>query len=72
MDVQIWVGVEYLDQLDKNINSTITSLQSVFDNAVEYTQIAVLESQIQVGIKYNKYIELVDNGLLVEWSGFNQ
>lgn len=72
MDVQIWVGVEYLDQLDKNINSTITSLQSVFDNAVEYTQIAVLENQIQVGIKYNKYIELVDNGLLVEWSGFNQ
>lgn len=72
MDVQIWVGVEYLDQLDKNINSTITSLQSVFDNAVEYTQIAVLENQIQVCIKYNKYIELVDNGLLVEWSGFNQ
>ena len=71
MHVQIWIGKEYLDQLYKNLNHTL-AIEDVFDNAVEYTDIAVMEGQIQVSIKYDKYIELADKGLLLPWSRFNQ
>ena len=71
MHVQIWIGKEYLDQLYKNLNHTL-AIEDIFDNAVEYTDIAVMEGQIQVSIKYDKYIELSDKGLLIPWSGYNQ
>lgn len=70
MHVQIWIGESYLDQLYKNINCSGAS-EDAFDNAVEYTDIAVMEGQIQVSLKYDKYIELTDNGLLVKWAGLN-
>ena len=71
MDVQLWIGVEYLDQLYKNINSPLAT-DDVFDNAVEYTEVVVMENQMQVSINYDKYIELTDNGLLIPWSGYKQ
>jgi len=71
MHIQVWIGKEYLDQLYKNINHTL-AIEDVFDNAVEYTEIAVMEGQIQISIKYDKYIELTDTGLLIPWSGYNQ
>ncbi len=43
--------------------------EDIFDNAVEYTDIPAIEGQIQVSIEFNKYTELIDRGLLVEWSG---
>lgn len=70
MQVQIWIGSEYLEQLYKNLNH-ILAVEDVFENAVEYTDIAVMEGQIQVSISYDKYIELTDQGLLVQWSGYN-
>lgn len=70
MHIQIWIGEQYLDQLHKNINSPL-AVDDVFDNAVEYTSMAVIEDQLQVSIKYDKYIELTDKGLLVKWSGLN-
>lgn len=70
MQVQIWIGSEYLEQLYKNLNHTL-AVEDVFENAVEYTDIAVMEGQIQVSISYDKYIELTDQGLLVQWSGYN-
>lgn len=71
MHIQIWIGEQYLEQLHKNINSPL-AIDDVFDNAVEYTSMAVIEDQLQVSIKYDKYIELTDKGLLVKWSGLNQ
>lgn len=70
MQVQIWIGSEYLEQLYKNLNHTL-AIEDVFENAVEYTDIAVMEGQIQVSISYDKYIKLTDQGLLVQWSGYN-
>lgn len=70
MQVQIWIGKDYLEQLYKNINHTL-AVEDIFENAVEYTDIAVMEGQIQVSISYDKYIELTDQGLLVQWSGYN-
>lgn len=69
MHIQIWIGKDYLEQLNKNINSPL--IEDIFDNAVEYTSVAVVTDQIQVSIKYDKYIELTDKGLLVEWAGIN-
>jgi hypothetical protein len=69
MHIQIWIGRDYLEQLNKNINSPL--IEDVFENAVEYTSVAVVADQIQVSIKYDKYIELTDKGLLVEWAGIN-
>lgn len=71
MEIQVWIGKEYLDQLYKNINSPLAA-EDVFENAVEYTNMALLPDQIQVNIKYDKYVELSDKGLLVEWSGAEQ
>lgn len=70
MHILIWIGKDYLEQLNKNINSPL--IEDVFENAVEYTSVAVVADQIQVSIKYDKYIELTDKGLLIEWSGINQ
>tara|TARA_B100000900_G_scaffold323734_1_gene283321 strand:- start:252 stop:470 length:219 start_codon:yes stop_codon:yes gene_type:complete len=69
MEVNIWVGKDYLDQLYKNLKAPSVAESDTFNNAVEYTDIAVMEGQMMVSIKYDKYIELVDKGLLVEWSG---
>tara|TARA_B100002019_G_C20842171_1_gene390434 strand:+ start:135 stop:353 length:219 start_codon:yes stop_codon:yes gene_type:complete len=69
MHIQIWIGRDYLEQLNKNINSPL--IEDVFENAVEFTSVAVVADQIQVSIKYDKYIELTDKGLLVEWAGIN-
>lgn len=71
MHIQIWIGKDYLEQLNKNINSPLVS-EDLWDNTVEYTDVVVMEGQIQVSIKYDKYIELTDKGLLIEWSGINQ
>ena len=71
MHIQIWIGKDYLEQLNKNINSPLVS-DDIWDNTVEYTDVVVMEGQIQVSIKYDKYIELTDKGLLIEWSGINQ
>jgi hypothetical protein len=71
MHIQIWIGKDYLEQLNKNINSPLVS-DDLWDNTVEYTDVVVMEGQIQVSIKYDKYIELTDKGLLIEWSGINQ
>ena len=65
----MWIGKDYLEQLNKNINSPL--IEDVFENAVEYTSVAVVADQIQVSIKYDKYIELTDKGLLIEWAGIN-
>ena len=69
MHILIWIGKDYLEQLNKNINSPV--IEDVFENAVEYTSVAVVADQIQVSIKYDKYIELTDKGLLIEWAGIN-
>lgn len=71
MHIQLWVGTEYLEQLNKNINSSLVQSENTFDNAVEFTEMMVMPDQIQVSIKYDKYIELTDNGLLVKWAGIN-
>ena len=72
MHVNIWIGKEYLEVLNKNINSPMISEQDVWEHTVEYTDVVVMEGQLQVSIKYDKYIELTDKGLLTEWSGLNQ
>ena len=71
MHVQLWIGKDYLEQLNKNIHNSIISEDDIFDNIVEYTMMPVLEGQIQVSIKYDTYIELTDKGLLEPWSGLN-
>ena len=71
MQVQIWIGKAFLEQLNKNLNSPLATGDD-WDNIVEYTYLAVMEGQLQVSIKYDKYIELTEKGLLVEWSGINQ
>lgn len=68
MHVHIWIGKGWLDQFYKIVNQKIQD-EDIFDNAVEYTDIAVMPGQIQVSIKYDKYINLVDRGLLVDWAG---
>tara|TARA_B100002019_G_C21204832_1_gene566072 strand:- start:469 stop:693 length:225 start_codon:yes stop_codon:yes gene_type:complete len=68
MRVNIWVGKGWLDQVFKITKETIAD-EDVFDNAVEYTDIAMVPGQIQVSIDYDKYINLVDRGLLVDWAG---
>ena len=40
MHIQIWIGKDYLEQLNKNINSPL--IEDIFDNAVEYTSVAVV------------------------------
>ena len=40
-------------------------------HTVEYTDVVVMEGQIQVTISYDKYIQLTDNELLVPWSGLD-
>jgi hypothetical protein len=71
MYIQIWIGKDYLEQMNKNISAPLVQADNIFDNAVEYTEVAVMPGQIQVSIKYDKYIELTDKGLLVEWAGIN-
>ena len=39
MEVKIWVGKDYLDQLYKNIKSSAIAESDTFNNAVEYTDI---------------------------------
>lgn len=68
MQVNIWVLKDWLNQVYKITESSIVD-EDIFDNAVEYTDIPAIEGQIQVSIEFNKYINLVDRGLLVEWSG---
>lgn len=68
MQVNIWVLKDWLHQVYKITNQEITD-DDIFENAVEYTDLPVMERQIQVGIEFNKYTELVDRGILVEWSG---
>jgi hypothetical protein len=71
MQVHIWVGKQFLEQLNKNINSPLATGDD-WDNVVEYTDMVAMEGQLEVSIKYDKYIELTDKGLLIEWSGINQ
>jgi hypothetical protein len=71
MYIQFWIGKEYLEQMNKNISAPLVQSDNIFDNAVEYTEVAVMPGQIQISIKYDKYIELTDKGLLVEWAGIN-
>jgi len=71
MYVQFWIGKEYLEQMNKNISAPLVQSDNIFDNAVEYTDVAVMPGQIQISIKHDKYIELTDRGLLVEWAGIN-
>jgi len=68
MHVILWIGKDWLDQFYKITKQKISESE-VFDNAVEYTDIAIIPGQIQVSIEYNKYIDLIDRGLLVEWAG---
>ena len=68
MDIQIWVGKEYLEQLYKIIRHEIAQ-EDVWSNAVEYTDTPVMPGQIQVSIEYNKYINLTDRCLLIIWAG---
>lgn len=68
MQVNIWVLKDWLNQVYKITKQEIAEAD-VFDNAVEYTDIPAIEGQIQVSIEFNKYTELIDRGLLVEWSG---
>ena len=68
MHVNIWVGKDWLDQVYKITLQEIAD-EDVFDNAVEYTDIALIPGQIQVSIEFNKYTNLVDRGLLVGWAG---
>ena len=67
MHINIWIGKEYLEVLNKNINSPMISEQDVWEHTVEYTDVVVMEGQVQVSIKYDKYIELTDKGLLLLW-----
>ena len=55
MHVQLWIGKDYLEQLNKNIHNSTISEDDIFDNIVEYTMMPVLEGQIQVSIKYDTY-----------------
>jgi len=68
MRVNIWVGKDWLDQVFKITRQEIAD-DDVFDNAVEYTDIAMIPGQIQVSIEFDKYINLVERGLLVDWAG---
>lgn len=67
MQVNIWVLKDWLNQVYKITESSIVD-EDIFDNAVEYTDIPMIGGQIQVSIEFNKYINLVDRGLLVVWS----
>lgn len=71
MHINIWIGKEFLEQFNKNMLSPLSQSDNIFENAVEYTDVVVMEGQIQVSIKYDKYIELTDKGLLIEWAGIN-
>lgn len=71
MYIHVWIGKEFLEQLNKNISSPLIASDDLFENAVEYTDVALMPGQTQVSIKYDKYIELTDKGLLVEWAGIN-
>lgn len=68
MYINIWVGKSWLDQIYKITNQDIED-KDVFDNAVEYTDIAVAPGQIQVTLCFDKYVNLTDRGLLVDWAG---
>ncbi len=68
MRVNIWVGKDWLDQVFKITRQEISD-DDVFDNAVEYTDIAMIPGQIQVSIEFDTYTNLVDRGLLVDWAG---
>lgn len=68
MHVYLWIGKSWLDQFYKITKQQIAD-EDVFDNAVEYTDIAMIPGQIQVSIDFDKYINLVDRGLLVDWAG---
>ena len=68
MHINIWIGKDWLNQLYKITKSEISD-EDVFDNAVEYTDIAMLPGQVQVSIKFDTYTNLVDRGLLVGWAG---
>ena len=67
MQVNIWVLKDWLNQVYKITESSIAD-EDIFDNTVEYTDIPMIGGQIQVSIEFNKYINLVDRGLLVVWS----
>ena len=71
MDVQIWIVEEQLTQLKKITTENIFT-EDVFDELVEFTPMMIMEGQICVQIDSDKYIELTDKGLLIEWSGINQ
>jgi len=68
MHINIWIGKDWLNQLYKITKSEISD-EDVFDNAVEYTDIAMMPGQVQVSVKFDTYINLVDRGLLVDWAG---
>ena len=68
MTVTFWIGKEYLEQLNKNIDNPLAA-EDLWEHTVEYTDVVVMEGQIQVTISYDKYIQLTDNELLVPWSG---
>ena len=68
MYVYLWIGKSWLDQFYKITKQQIAD-EDVFDNAVEYTDIPMIPGQIQVSIDFDKYINLVDRGLLVDWAG---
>ena len=69
MHVNIWVGKDWLHQIYKITHQKIEDKNDVFENAIEYTDIAMIPGQVQVSIEFNKYIELVEKGLLVDWAG---
>lgn len=68
MHINIWIGKDWLNQLYKITKSEISD-EDVFDNAVEYTDIAMMPGQVQVSVNFNTYTNLVDRGLLVGWAG---
>jgi|TARA_R100000541_G_C1831430_1_gene74212 hypothetical protein len=68
MQVNIWVLKDWLNQVYKITESSIAD-EDIFENAVEYTDLPLMEGQIQVSIEFNKYTELVDRGILVDWAG---
>jgi hypothetical protein len=63
-----WVLKDWLNQVYKITESSIAD-EDIFENAVEYTDLPLMEGQIQVSIEFNKYTELVDRGILVDWAG---
>ena len=67
MQVNIWVLKDWLNQVYKITESSIAD-EDIFENAVEYTDLPLMEGQIQVSIEFNKYTNLIDRGLLVVWS----